>query len=284
VNRRLRLGAVAAGAAALIAVGGCSSHGPSTSSAGTPAGAKAANPRVVLADAIRKTGTGTTAKVTLHVTSAGSTIAGSGAMKFASPPMGRLNLRIPQQGEVTVLTTPTAIYMHNAQLAGQLGGKAWLKMAYADLAAAGGTLGKLLKQQMTQQNQDPRQYLKLMAASNNLASVGTETVDGVSTTHLHGTVDVSKALAGPVAGEGLTAAEIAQLRKQFQSLGLSQITADIWVDSDGWPRKISQAGGAGKTKFTSVTTLSDFGVVVDVTPPPVAEVTDLGAMLRSMGQ
>ena len=73
------------------------------------------------------------------------------------------------------------------------GGKTWIRL---DLEQAGQKLGVDLNQLLSQADQNPGQILDLLRASGSVETIGTETVDGASTTHYKATIELDK-----VAGE-----------------------------------------------------------------------------------
>jgi hypothetical protein len=286
--KKLLPAAVALCAAAALALTGCASKGESVSGNGNSApAAKPVDPKIALVSAVQKTAGQTSAKVTMTMTMGTTKVNADGVMKYTAPITGDLTMRMtgPDGQPMTMhaVYTPDAMYMSVPQFTAQIG-KKWLRMRYADLAGAGGgaAFGKVLQQQM-QQGQDPRQWLKVMTASQDLKVVGTETIGGTSTTHYRGTVDTVKALAAGGQLTSLTAAERSALQKQFAALKLQKFDADAWIGADGWPRRIEERAKLPQGAFHVRIDMSDFGVAVKVTPPPAAQVQDFGALLKSGG-
>jgi hypothetical protein len=54
----------------------------------------------------------------------------------------------------------------------------------------------------------------------------------------------------------------------------------VWVDGDGYVRKLDESLQAGPASVKLEATLSDFGTKVDVTPPPADQTTDLLQLLK----
>jgi hypothetical protein len=136
--------------------------------------------------------------------------------------------------------------------------------------------------QQMDQGQDPRQYLKLMLASQDLAVVGTETIGGAAATHYRGTIDTQKALADAGTLTKLSEKERSALKKQFDAMKLNSMKADIWVTEDGWPVRVVQKGGIAQGSFTMRFDMSDFGVKVNVKAPPASDVQDFAEMLKGL--
>lgn len=110
-----------------------------------------------------------------------------------------------------------------------------------------------------------------------VTKVGTETVNGVQTTHYSGSVDASK-LASLLSGTGAGA--------ELQSAAATAaIPVDVWVDSSGHVVQMRERASMtvkGQSVAVSMQlALSDFGVAVNVTPPAGAK--DLSSLLGSLG-
>lgn len=133
--------------------------------------------------------------------------------------------------------------------------------------------------QLQQMGGDPTQGLEVLrGVSGEVEEVGTEDVRGTSTTHYRATVDLDKAVA--------EAPERARnsVRQLIEQLGTSEMPVEVWIDEEGRLRRqrqrldLSQATGAAPAQGGTVTTTVeyfDFGIDVDVQPPPADQVTDL---------
>ncbi|PKT72979.1 hypothetical protein CW362_10690 [Streptomyces populi] len=160
----------------------------------------------------------------------------------------------------------------------QAGGKHWIRYGYDDLAEFGGGSGALLKDQM--QNSSPNQSVKLLLASGDVKKVGEETVRGRRTTHYAGTVDVSDLAAR---SSHLTASQLADMKKQFTTAGITTEDVDIWVDAkDLLVKAVSEAAMASGT-MSSTTYYSDYGVKVSAEAPPVGDTEDFKDLLSKQG-
>jgi hypothetical protein len=137
---------------------------------------------------------------------------------------------------------------------------------------------------------DPSAYIDfLRGASDDVTTVGHETVGGVDTTHLHATVMLSKALANAPESDQ------EQLQQAASSLGGSAvldlaIPVDVFVDAQGRIRRtemrldmssvISDATAAlGSADVDIVAEYSNFGEAVHITVPSNA--VDTSDMLSS---
>jgi hypothetical protein len=140
----------------------------------------------------------------------------------------------------------TILYVKSPLLAAALPkGKTWFKV---DLKKAGKAGGVDLSQLTAQ---DPAQALTYLRSLKNATKVGTEQVDGVSTTHYTAQIDTSK----------LSAAAAAQVGTG---------TYDVWVGGDGYVHRVRLVTTAG-AKVSATSDLSDFGSSVKVTVPSAAQ-------------
>jgi hypothetical protein len=154
------------------------------------------------------------------------------------------------------------------------GAKPWVKVNLNDLAKSNSfDFSQLLQ---TAGIQDPTQALQMIQSVGNVQKVGTEQVDGVDTTKYSGTIDPTKLAAK--FGNG-------NLGKVFQAMGTKAIPITVWVDGDGYVRKLeeslsAQVPGSGTMDMKIGLQMSDFGAKVDVSPPPADQTTDLGSKLN----
>jgi hypothetical protein len=153
-----------------------------------------------------------------------------------------------------VLSGQTA-YVRTQLLAPLLpAGKTWLKI---DLASAGKAFG-LSKTAL--EAQDPSAALTQLKSLTDVQKVGTETVDGVQTTHFR----------GRIATTGLSAAEQQALTRSGTAFG----PADVWVGSDGYVHRVRIVTTAKGVRTTATVTLSKFGEGVIVDVPSAADTID----------
>ncbi len=144
---------------------------------------------------------------------------------------------------------------------------------------------------------DPSAYIGLFAGVFDVEASGEQEIEGVSTTHYVGTIDLKKVLGGfaDVVGEDVDAETRKQLEmvvEQFESLGIDEkIPFEIWIDEEGLPRRqrISMDFGdlvpgdeAASMKMT--VDFSDFGKPVEIEVPRPSEVTDMTDALADAGK
>jgi hypothetical protein len=150
------------------------------------------------------------------------------------------------------------------------GGKPWVKIDLSKLASLKGVNFSQLLQ--TAGQQDPTQALQVLQSIGDVKEVGSDQVDGVDTTHYAGTIDPQKA-AAKYAGNA-----VGSMLKQA---GTKPIPIDVWVDGDGYVRKVVESMNVATVAVKVEATMSDFGTKVDVTPPPADQTIDLAALLKN---
>ncbi|MER7566464.1 LppX_LprAFG lipoprotein [Streptomyces sp. NPDC097941] len=146
--------------------------------------------------------------------------------------------------------------------AAKTGGKHWLRYAYDDLKTLGG--GAELADQM--RSTTPNQSVRLLLDSDDVRELGRETVDGQSTTHYTGTVDV----------RNVTDIE---LRRRLQDAEVTAETVDIWVNEKNLLVKKIEKTSTANGRVTQTAHYSDYGVKVAVRKPPAADTEDFKTLL-----
>jgi hypothetical protein len=143
---------------------------------------------------------------------------------------------------------------------------------------------------------DPSAYIGLFAGVFDVKASGEQQLDGISTTHYVGTIDLAKVLEGfsDVVGEDVDAATKKQLEmavKQFSVLGIDEkIPFEIWIDDDGLPRRQritmdfgDLVPGTEEASMEMTVDFSSFGEPVDIEIPRRSEVTDMTETLAEAG-
>ncbi len=153
-------------------------------------------------------------------------------------------------------------------------GKPWIEIPFASLSGnTGASLTGLLQDV---QNGDPLSQTKMLAASKNVRSAGTQVVNGVRTTHYTGSFTGSAALAA------LSPA----LREQIGPL-LKLVSGDIqfnaWIDAQHVVRRITEVETVGGETVHSTINITSVNRPVHIAMPSAAEAvvltkSDLGGM------
>jgi len=233
---RQRAAAVGLPAAALILVAACSSA--ATSPGGSPASTPLRPRQALLAAATQaQQVTSATETLTVHDSTSGSTTTGTIRIRLKPTLLASENLTVTAAGtrtRIKMILTSTAIYLREASLAGQLG-KPWVKVHLSALSALAGTSGaSLAKLLQSLQSNDFTNQAQLVTGAENTRVVGTQTVDGVTTTEYAGAVTAAAAL------KALPASYRHALAPELQALGNSTVSFHEWVDGQHHLRKMTE--------------------------------------------
>jgi hypothetical protein len=245
--RRLALAAVLLVAPlSLVACGGgSSSSGSSTVSA-----------QITPVAYVKSAASNTAAQESVHVALkaavavSGEALSMSGAGDFAKD-TGSVHVDFSaggMSGGVDAVLDGTDLYLRSPLLAAALPqGKSWIKVDASKAAGRGVNLSSLVAQ-------SPAQTLARLRSISTVTEVGTEQLDGVTTTHYRG-----RATKGATAPAG---------------------TYDVWIgkDDDYVHRlKFAAVLGPGQRIDTTVD-FSDFGKTVTVDVPPASETVDASTL------
>jgi hypothetical protein len=263
---RRRACAVGLSAAALVLAAACSSGGTSGggSSASTPL-----DPRQALLAAATQARQVTSAAETLTVqdSTSGSTTTGTVQIRLKPALLASENLNVTAAGtstQVKAIVTGTAIYLHEASLAGQLG-KPWVKMDLSALSAAG-TIGASVVQLIhSVQGNSFTNQAQLFTVATNTRAAGTHTVDGVTTTEYTGSFTAAAAL------KALPASLRQALAPELQALGNSPVSFREWVDSQHHLRKMTETETVNGDTVNITINVTAINQPVHITPPPASQ-------------
>ena len=259
-----RRAAVGLSAAALIVLAACSSGGSGPAgTASTPL-----TPRQALLAAASHAQKVTSASETLTVRDSGAQNATTaGTIQFQRRPTLQASetLNTTAAGKSTQIKgilTGTAIYLHEAALAGQLG-KPWLKL---DLSALKGTaLASIAQLAHSLQGNDFANQTQLLAVAKNVHVAGTQTVDGVATTEYAGSVRAAQAL------KTLPASFRKAMGPELQVLGNGTISFHVWIDGQHRTRKITDVETVNGETINSTVLITAINQPVHITIPPASQ-------------
>jgi hypothetical protein len=251
---------------------------------GTPkAAVETASAASIVQAANTKTLAARTAKVDLQykITSSGQApmdLTGTGAVDLTSG-NSQLTMTMPGLGETELRTVDRTMYLKlPAQFAG-MAGKPWLRLDAKGMTGAG--MGQLSQLSPA----DQLAYLK--GVSEDVTTVGKETVDGVSTTHYRAKLDLDRA------AKSMSAEAQKSFAEARKSLSSTVLPAEVWVDDEGMLRKFevtlamtppkaaTAVPGAPTGPMTMVVSqrYSDLGKPVTVAAPPASQFTDMSTVL-----
>jgi hypothetical protein len=273
--RRYAVG-TAAGAALIVSLAGCGGAGAGNAGAVNVSAAQAMNL------AAQKTSTVKSYKV--DVTESGS---GQAASKAHGVVQVRLRPDLAAVGTLdqagfgghsveaglrAILLGDNVYAKVPSQLSQFAGGKPWVKFSVSKAAQqAGVNLNDILKQA------DPAQQTKVFTSSKDVHKVGTQTIDGVKTTHYAGTITAQDAAAQ------LTGKAKQLFQDLYQKGGAKKATFDLWVGADNLPRKLTAKGGDSNGAATATMVYSDFNKSFSVSAPPANQVADGTQLMQNHG-
>jgi hypothetical protein len=185
-------------------------------------------------------------------------------------------------GQVQMRFIAPDAYMNMPFLAGKLPtGKTWIELDLSQVAAADGLNASSLS---SLDESNPTQFLEyLRGSSGEVVSLGSETVEGVPTTHYHATLQLSRIL------EKLPSSEQASAKAALEEIGTgSGIPVEVWIDAQGRVRRMqmsftTDAGAAGvpAISFSITMAFKSYGPVPAVVAPPAGEVYDASTAAAS---
>ena len=259
--------AVGLSAAALI-LAACSSCG---TAAGGGSASPPLTPRQSLLAAATQAQQVTSATETLAVKGSGassSTMTGTVQFRLKPTLLAGENLNVTAAGtrtRIKMILTSTAIYLHEASLTSQLG-KPWVKIDLSALSALAGTSGAgLAKLIQSLQSNNFTSQAQLFSVAKNTRVVGTQTVDGVSTTEYAGSLTAAAAL------KALPASFRQALAPELQALGNSTIYFREWVDGQHHLRKITEAETVNGNTINTTINITAINQPVRITMPPASQ-------------
>ncbi len=194
------------------------------------------------------------------ITAAGATftINADTRLNGGSPSM-KMEMGAGQQGTMQMILVGKAIYIKAPQLS-QLSkdsSKPWMKI---DLSNTSSPLGKSFSQLLDQA--DPSKMTQAFKALDNVKLVGSETVNGVATTHYRATVNLARALRA----QGVDPSSLSGVNMPSTSI------IDVWLDSQQRPAKVSMnMGDLAKVDMS----FSKWGQPVVISAPAASQVTAL---------
>jgi hypothetical protein len=272
--RRYAVGA-ATGAALIVSLAACQNSGDGKQADATVPAAQA------LALASQKTATVNTYKVAI-------TAAGTG--EASAKLHGTVQIRLKPQVEATGTLDQASIHGQSVpggeraillgdyfyakvpqQLSQLTGGKPWVRFSVSQATKkAGINLGSVI------QRANPAEQTKIFTGSKDVRRVGSQSIDGVKTTHYAGTLTPEEA--------GKLDPKAQQAFKEFyQRSGANKVTFDLWVGKDSLPRKLVTKVGADKGTASSTMIFSNYNKSFSVSAPPATQVTDGDQLKNAFG-
>ncbi|MFJ3899219.1 DUF1396 domain-containing protein [Streptomyces sp. NPDC090083] len=277
VRRSAHRGATGAGLAALLLAGGavgCSKGAADRSPDMAPAAA--------VADAAKKTEDITSLRYRMAGEMPGEgTIRAEAAMTTEPQAMSMKMTSSKSGGTVQLRVVGKALYINGGPgTAKELGGKSWLKL---DTSALGG-VGNDLTANATgaaEADKNPAAETAFLTGAKDVKKVGTETVDGVRTTHYAGRVTLADVKAAARSEDKATGERRRRSVEQYEKMGVDAITMDMWIDGDHHAKRFRMRGEADKGPLDMTVTFLGLNQPVTVTAPPAKDTTDLAELMKS---
>ena len=189
----------------------------------------------------------------------------SGQLKMTLNANGR---KIP----VDTVVTGDVVYLRSPAFAqATTQDKQWVKL---DLAALGSRQGSTDLSGILDASPTPANALAYLQGSSTVSKVGSESVGGVKTTHYTVSADLDRAV------EHANGATRDAVQGVISQSGVKNLPLDVWLDGNGYIRKVSYDEHAGRRQAAKVTMeLHDFGAPVAINAPPGDAVVDLTRMV-----
>jgi hypothetical protein len=190
----------------------------------------------------------------------------------------------PDMGTIEGVMDGTVMYMKMPALSAQLpSGKPWVSF---DFQKIGEEMGMDMGALMQAGGSDPTQAMQyLRGASGEVKTLGEEEVRGFATTHYRATIVFDKIVEQAPGDLRDRLEPTVDLIKEWA--GTDEMPVEVWIDDQG--RMIRQkqsfeyaAGPAAGMSMDMTLEMYDFGVQVDIEPPPPSQVTDLHDLMKQM--
>jgi hypothetical protein len=267
--------ATTAGAAAVLLAAGCSSGSGLNVSKNSSAGGMTPLQAITLAAQHSKSVTSFSSTLDMQMSgeSAGTI---SGSFQEETKPSLLMNVNMSTlklageniPGGMQEILTGSDLYMKMSILSQELG-KPWVVVPLSTLQQGTGINFNQLLQQV--QTSDPLVQTQMFTSAKNAKAVGTQTVDGVQTTHYTGTYSVSQGIGK------LPASMRATVTKQLQMTGISQVHFNAWIDGQHQVRKIEVTEPGSQETADITMQITGIGQQVNIAIPPKSETATLPA-------
>ncbi|MFI9648401.1 DUF1396 domain-containing protein [Streptomyces sp. NPDC052040] len=282
-NKKVERRAAGAVLAALVLVGGA---------VGCSKGTTDESPQMTPAAAVAKAAKNTEGITSLHYRMTGS-VPGAGqvtaearmAMKPLAASIKMTSSAQKAEGPVEIRMVGKVMYLGGgAEAAKEMDGKHWVKF---DLGALGAD-----KQLNPDQfgaggaDRNPAQDSTFLTSSKHVTKVGTETVDGVRTTHYRGDITLAE-LRADLKAQKLDKATREQREKsldQYATMGADKMAMDMWVDGSNHTKQFRMRGDTAKGPLNMTITFLDYNKPVTVTAPSAQDTADLAEMMKAAQQ
>lgn len=163
------------------------------------------------------------------------------------------------------------------EAAAQMDGKSWIKLDMSALKAGGKGFPSSLDGQA---NKNPAAESALLSGSEDVEKVGTETVDGVKTTHYKGTVTLDEMRKSLKGEDAATKKRREKSLKQYEDMGIDKLTMDMWIDTEEHAKQFRVRGKGDKGPMDMTITFLDYNKPVTIKAPPKSQVMDFAEEMK----
>lgn len=285
-------------AVALVAALALAACGGSSSESGDAADTARADAQAVLAAAASNAASSGSSKLTFSVTTqvpgqeAPVSLTGEGEFDYETRrgrmtyDFGPLFQALGEQADVgpaEFILDGNVFYMKFPLFAEVVpGAKEWIKV---DLEAIGQEQGIDLGQLSQVGQTDPATTLDQLRAAGSVEELGVEEIRGVRATHYSAVIDLEKTVE--LAPENVRD-DVRQAVEQLeQQLGERELEVEVWIDENGLPVRyrydVPLAVDESDTSTVVVIDFFDWGVDVEIEPPPASQVTDITELSAQLG-
>jgi hypothetical protein len=200
---------------------------------------------------------------------------------FAGPGTKAPDFGDPSAWQIEAVQDGDVVYMRFPAVSSELpAGKSWVRVAAGEKADLQGFDFSQLEDLAAN---DPRELLDVLrAAGGEIETVGTEDLRGTSTTHYRVTVNLAEYEKLVPASEREEPDSMAG--DLLEQSGLEELPVDIWLDGEGFVRKLGMSFSSEQPGTTEMVDgsmtfeLWDYGETVDIELPPAAQVVDAATL------
>ncbi|MDX3244731.1 hypothetical protein [Streptomyces sp. ME18-1-4] len=159
-------------------------------------------------------------------------------------------------------------------------GKHWVKFGAPDKSGTPGGLKVDTGTATDKVRENPSHESGFLTAADDLKKAGTETVEGVRTTHYTGTATIDEIRAAYKGGAANVRQRTEKSLAQYEKLGVDELTMDLWVDAEDRTRQLRMQGMGRHGQLDLTITFLDFGKPVTVKAPPASDTVDMAKELK----
>ncbi|MFJ3880021.1 hypothetical protein ACIPW5_21515 [Streptomyces sp. NPDC090077] len=250
---------------------------PSASRAGKGGAADAA-PAAFLQKTKKTSEEITSARYTISGTTGGQKVSAEVSMRFKPTPAMSMKATAqgPEGGTGEIRMLDGAVYMGSE-------GK-FLKF---DMKALDEAKAKKLESAQGAANtsgENPGDRAEQLMGAKDLKNLGEESVDGVKTTHVSGSVTTEQMRADLATTAGPEAKQRREKSlKQLEDEGIKTLNVDMWIDESGHTKQVRTRGEGTKGPLDTTIKFLDFNKPVEIVAPPADQVVDLAEMMKGSG-